>query len=730
MNTREYLRAQRKLIQRYPYKLTYWKDFDFSALPDLIMVKAKGGRKGITYNDLIIMADTETSKKPLQKDDNHIVAWSICFRAYHHNIATLWGQNPYEFCDMISELRKNLAGREIYIYFHNLGYDWVFLRKFLIERMGEPDNQLNLKSYAPLFVKFSNGIVLKDSLVLAARKLERWAKDLDVEHKKALGKWDYNKYRNQSDILTDDELLYIENDVRAGVECLDATLSLLKKNISSIPYTSTGIMRGECRDVGKKNKAHNKYESMAPDYKLQQILEIVFHGGYTHANRYCTVRGVNHGIYNAICYDFSSSYPYCMLAYKYPIEKFWPLEKTFDNPDYILKNSKDYAMIIHAVFVNIKLKDPRFPMPCLSMFKASAIINGIADNGRCMEASLYECYITEVDLELIAKYYKWDSCQFDNIYIAFKDYLPTWFSDIIYKEYKAKCELKGVDDILYALEKGKFNSLFGMCVQHPVSMDIKEDYKTGEYASDAASFWDNFEENYNKHVKNKNSFLPYQWGVWVTAYAQRNLFELGECVDYDNGGIWLYSDTDSCYATKFDEKKISAYNEKCKKLLSDHGYSGVRVKGKEYNLGVAEFDGEYMQFKTLHSKCYCDRPLTARGDTFVMGGDLQITVAGVPKKGAECLKNNIENFKAFFTFDGLTTKKLGHTHITVDKIYTDKNGNITGDSIDLKPCDYIMTDLDRANILYTDYMEVEQDLAGYEDFEQFSFFDSDVMSVF
>jgi hypothetical protein len=41
-----------------------------------------------------------------------------------------------------------------------------------------------------------------------------------------------------------------------------------------------------------------------------------------------------------------------------------------------------------------------------------------------------------------------------------------------------------------------------------------------------------------------------------------------------------------------------------------------------------------------------------------------------------------------------------------------------------------MTDLDRANILYTDYMEVEQDLAGYEDSEQSSFFDSDVMSTF
>ena len=729
MNTREYLRAQKKLINAYPYQLLYWKDFDFSKLSDLISVKHRGGQKGTTYNDIIIMADTETSKKDLVKEDNHIVAWSICFRAYHHNIATLWGQNPWEFCDMLAKLRANLAGHDIYIYFHNLGYDWVFLRKFLIERFKEPDNQLNLKSYSPLFVKFTNGIILKDSLVLAARKLERWAKDLKVEHQKAMGKWDYNKFRNQSDILTEDEQLYIENDVRAGVECIDATLQLLKKNISTIPYTSTGIMRGICRETGKKNNAHNKYEAQAPDHKLQQILEIVFHGGYTHANRYCTVRGVNHGIYPATCYDFSSSYPYCMLAFKFPCEKFWALEKEFTDPWYVFKNMEDYAFIIHAVFVNIRLKDPRFPMPCLSMFKASAIINGIADNGRCMQASLYECYINEIDLKLISEYYVWDEMKLDNIYVAFKDYLPKWFSDIIYNEYKAKSELKFGDPVLYSLSKSRFNSLFGMCVQHPVSVNIEEDYKTGEYNPDM-QFWEHFEENYNKHVKNKNSFLPYQWGVWVTAYAQYNLFQLGKCVDYDNGGIWLYSDTDSCYATKFNEEKIKAYNENCKKLLKDHGYDPVIVKGKEYNLGVGEFDGEYMQFKTLHSKCYCDRPLVARGDGFIMGSDLQITVAGVPKKGAECLKNNIENFRAFFTFYGKTTKKLQHTHITVDKIYTDKNGNITGDSIDLKPCDYIMTDLDRSNILYTDYMEVETNLGGWEEDEQLCFFDAEVMSVF
>ena len=725
MNTREYNRQRNKLKSIYPYEMIFWADFDFSHLRDLIMIKHRGGRKNITFNDIIIMADTETSKKPLKKQDNHIVAWSISFRAYHENIATLWGQDPWDFCSMLQELRDSLDGDDIYIYFHNLGYDWQFLKKFLLSKFGTPKNQLNLRPYAPLFVKFENGIMLKDSLVLAARSLDRWGKDLKIEHQKALGKWDYNKYRNQSDILTDDELLYIENDVRGGVECLDATCQLLKKNISSIPYTSTGIVRDITRKNGKKHKAHEMYEKLSPTWRIQQIMEIVFHGGYTHSNRYCTVGGVNRGIYPAVCYDFSSSYPYCMLAFKYPMEEFFAIERTYNDFSFVHKN-ENYAFLCHCTFTNIRLKDPRFPMPVLSMYKAIGTYDPINDNGRAVSIKLCEYYLNEIDILLIEKYYVWDALLVDGVYIAWKDYLPRWFTDQIYDGYKKKSELKGVDDVLYSLEKSKFNAYFGMCVQKPVAVQIDEDYTTGEYKTNIDF---DYAAEYEKHVKNRNSFLPYQWGAWVTSYAQSNLFKLGECVASD--GIWLYSDTDSVYATKFDDEKIKAYNEECVKNLSLRGYEGVKVGEKIFHLGIAEFDGEYMQFKTLHSKCYCVRPLTARGDGFVMGGDLKITVAGVPKKtGAKCLKNNIEAFKPGFVFDGITTGKLGHTHIHVDDIYTDKNGNVTGDSVDLKPCNYIMSDANRNNILNTDYMEVELTLGGYEDEElQLSFFNDDILQL-
>ena len=673
----ELSKRRRARVEKFStYRMCKWTEYDYSILSKVVLIKSKRGKgkTGKTYADMIMMADTETSKKPLEKKDNHIVAWSLCIRASHVNLCTLWGQDPFELVDCMQKIRDAIAADEIYCYWHNFAYDWVFTRKFFISKWGLPAHQLNTKPYYPLFLQFENGFMFKDSLILAQRGLDKWAKDLDVEHKKALGKWVYTRYRTQSDELDADELLYIENDVRAGVECIDKTLDIIGKDISSIPYTSTGIVRDESRKIGHDNHAHEYYVKVAPDWHLQQIMENVFHGGYTHANRHATVSGANHGIYEATCRDFASSYPFCALSEKYPYEAFFKVDRVLSDLNYIKKNSENYAFICKCTFINVRMKDKRHPMPVLSMAKSQAVANAVHDNGRILQATALECWLTDIDLLLIDELYDWDAIRIDNIYASFKEYLPKWFTDYVYQRFEKKTTLKGVDPVLYQIEKGKLNACaYGMIAQKPIKQQITEDYEAQcaedlYKIDDLEKAWneEDWEEKYNKHVHNRNSFLPYQWSIWVTAYAQRNLFELGKCVE--DGGMWLYSDTDSVYATSFNEEKLEAYNQRCKDKLTSRGYGAVIHKGKEYWLGVAEPDGDYMQFKTIHSKCYCKRPLTARGDNFVMGEDLKITVAGVPKKGAASLKNNIENFKPYFKFDGLTSGKLGHPHIIVPEI--------------------------------------------------------------
>ena len=55
---------------------------------------------------------------------------------------------------------------------------------------------------------------------------------------------------------------------------------------------------------------------------------------------------------------------------------------------------------------------------------------------------------------------------------------------------------------------------------------------------------------------------------------------------------------------------------------------------------------------------------------------------------------SFENFQKDFIFSGAITGKKTHTYFFVDDIYTDENGNITGDSIDLSQCDYRLDDID------------------------------------
>lgn len=700
------------------YNRCYYSLFNFDCL-NVIKSYKKAGRGNNTYNDCIIMFDTETSKQKnneiytqkVKKNDkyiteikynsvkNYIVAWSISIRCYNQNLCTVWGNNPKQLVNMLREIRNKLKGHEIYVYAHNLAYDWVFCRKFLMADFGKPKEQLNTKSHYPVTIKFENGIILKDSLILAQRKLEKWADDLNVEHKKAIGKWDYNKIRNQNEKLTPDEIDYVCNDTLAGVECIDATLSMLKKKIYSIPLTATGIVRNDIQEIGKKHKAKELFKKHAPTYEQYKKLLKIFHGGYCHAGR-MYLNWVYEGVK---CYDFKSSYPFVMLSEKYPAEKFFRIDDV--EADYIVKRSDEYAFMFKLILIAPKIK-PDVTMPVLQHSKCVNVITPVLDNGRILTCEYAEIYVTELDLQLILEQYecakrglkKWVICT--DIECSKKDYLPKWFTDYIYQLFINKESLKGIDDILYMISKGKINSCYGMCVQRSIQDEIAEDYGSGDYYDincelSPVERVEHEKELYEKYLKKQTKILNYSWGCWVTAYAQYNLFQLGKCCE-----TWLYSDTDSCYGCNWDIEKLNAYNKSCADKLHKRGYEPViNSKGKLSYLGAAEVDGEYTQFKVLGAKRYCC-------DT---GNKLKITVAGVPKKGAEELKGDINNFDTGLIFHGSVTGKLTHSYIYVDDIYEDENGNLIADSIDLTPCDYYLTAIEEVNIddIFYDDVEVQ-----------------------
>ena len=688
-------KAYERSIQAQQYIFCHYKKFNYDLLKYIWFMHTVGVGQRSSYNDVIIMADTETSKKhpdifhPERKKqkyetfENHVVAWTISIRAYHHNICTLYGRHPSKMIETIQRIHDHMSGQKTVVYFHNYSYDHTFLRQFAYRMYGTPIRQLNVKPQYPIYTEYANGLIIKDSLILAQRGLEKWAADLQVEHQKEVGKWDYDRIRNQDTPLSQFELDYIEHDTLAGVECLDKTMEALGKNISSVPLTATGIPREQTRKRGKK-KAHEFFLSIALTLQQYKKFTKIFHGGYTHGNRHFVDTLITWETFKDYirCRDFCSSYPYVMCAMKFPMEKFTPIENC--SWQFILDNKDDYAFAFKFIATNIELKSDREPMPALQFSKCEKTVNAILDNGRILAANYVEIYLSEMDLAVIMDQYtikgKHICCEVE---MAAKDYLPRWFTDYVFESFTNKTYLKGGDAVLYSIAKALVNSLYGMTAQKSIREDIIEDYLTGEFLKQDP---ENEDERYAEYIGKLSSILPYQWGCWVTSYAFYNVHQLAKCCR-----VPLYMDTDSCYGVGWYMDKVEAYNQHCKDLLRANGYDAVIRDGKEYWLGVAEHEGDkdtYYEFKYMGAKRYCGRCMKDK--------QLHITVAGVPKEdGAKCLKDDINNFHPGFIFDGKTTGKKTHVYFH-NEIYIDENGNETGDSISLIPCDY---ELDSVNVV-------------------------------
>lgn len=110
-------------------------------------------------------------------------------------------------------------------------------------------------------------------------------------------------------------------------------------------------------------------------------------------------------------------------------------------------------------------------------------------------------------------------------------------------------------------------------------------------------------------------FLSFSWGVWVTAYARRNLIENIIALD----DFMIYADTDSLKLVKgYNKEVIEKYNKKVLqklKLVSENmeipfsKFAPEDIKGNKHCLGLFEKEETsktnkeytYKEFKTERS---------------------------------------------------------------------------------------------------------------------------------
>lgn len=632
--------------------------------------------KNIKYRQSVISFDIETTSyveyktvkhrdgtKTKEVDRKH--AWmylaDFCNEGIHFTYRTWNGVKEY-----LDSLSRQLDKNERYIiWVHNLSFEFQFMKAFL-----KLTEVFCRKSHNVLRCVYKN-IEFRDTLALSNCKLERLAINEKLPVQKLVGDLDYSLIRHQSTPISEKELAYQHNDTEI------VYYYILKKvkeygRVEAIPMTSTGEVRELFRrELGKEGleKMHNLVVLYsAHSMELQNLLIQIYAGAYTH----CNYQAIAQILYDLECDDIASSYPYQMVSKKYPTIWFKMKENTNLYNLFSKYSPLDYAVACEVEFYNFVSKHCHNIISHHKCMKISE--DYIEDNGRIVSASYIKLAVNEIDLMNIVDFYNFDGCKISNVYLSKKEYLPKELVAIVLKLFKAKTELKGIEEEEenYMRSKQRINGVYGSAVFNILDsgtyFDEESNYK---FLKDEKTFKD-----FKDYTNNPNQYLWYSIGVWVTSYARRQVLTPIKKMS-ENA---IYCDTDSVKG-----KSAKRYRKLWKHLnaqvrqefldamnfhkFSPVDYTFIDKHGVEHFMGVFEKEEPYKRFKSLGSKRY----LVEYYD-----GRMSSTVAGAPKNLWKELGNtNDERFENFN--NGFTMKncKLTHTYVEEERelFVTDYLGN-------------------------------------------------------
>lgn len=580
--------------------------FKFNNL-DLRILKTKA-RKKVKYIDLVCAFDIETTNI-----DKYRQAVMYIWQLQLGEQWTVYGRTWEEFkqfTDKLSDLIPSDAYLVVYV--HNLSFEFQFLKSII-----PVDDVFAMDDRKILRIR-SGRLEFRCSYLHSNMSLDRYLKAMNVPDQKIKG-FDYKKKRYPWTTLTKAELRYCINDVRGLVQAVTVEMSRDGDDLYTIPLTSTGYSR---RLAKAALGGYRKYiKDMLPDLDTFQALRRAFRGGDTHANRYNANIIIDSSKVGGIqSWDISSSYPAVMLTERFPRRLIRQDPQQFD---LLYKSGK--ACLIHLYMEDVKLHDPRFGSPYIPKAKCESLFGAQLDNGRVLSADHLDMYVTEVDFEILAEEYDF-RYQILDLWTGTKSYLPDAFRELLMQTYKDKTILKGGDAYTYGKKKNLFNSYYGMTVQNP----CKPNY---EFKDGMMQLKDETLDDLIKQYQ-AVGWLPYQWGVWVTAYARAKLHAGLQIIDPDD---FIYSDTDSIKCMGDYSEAFNKLNEKYRR----DDLSALDPKGNRHYIGIYEFEESYKRFKTMGAKKYAYEDQT---------GQLHITISGVNKRAGAAELGMLDRFKEGFIF--------------------------------------------------------------------------------
>lgn len=668
------------------------REFPGDLLTEFPVLPRKTGKRVGKYTrkylNVVCAFDIETTR--ISEDFSVMYIWQLQIGPNY----TIIGRSWKEFKIAVSRLIAGLAD-DIYIviYVHNLAFEFQFLRGIYDFK---PEEVFAVQPRRPLRVDMWDHLELRCSYLHTNMRLETYLKKMGVPDQKL--SYDYEKKRFPWTSLTDAEIAYCINDVKGLVEALMVEMLHDEDTLYSIPATSTGYVRRDVK-LAMRRLRYGAIREMLPDLQTYHLLREAFRGGNTHSNRYfsgCELEGV-------YSWDRSSSYPDVQINCPFPVGRFYrldwrtiPWEKL---EDMIFRRKK--AVLARLAFWGIELVDHFNGCPYIPRDKCRHVVGERCDNGRILSADYLEITVTDVDLRILLKQYRFTARRVLTLEHSRYGQLPRVLKNCIISYYRLKTELKGIPEqaILYEKSKNKLNSIYGMSAQNPVKQNIL--WTSHGWELDQTDVAELLE------ASNKKAFFPYQWGVWTTAWARYRLQEGIDLVT-DQGGDFIYCDTDSVKYT--GEVDWTEYNKARQADSTRNGAFADDPKGRRHYMGVYEPDSGYpARFATRGAKKY----VVLHPD-----GKLEATIAGVSKRedggrisgGMELEENG--GIKAFlqpeFTFRKAGGIELAYNDTVRRMIRIDGHRLKIRECVTIRPSTYTLSDTDEYSDLIATAREIRE----------------------
>lgn len=547
-----------------------------------------------------------------------------------------YGRELRDFLQIL-KIMDALPGKKI-IWVHNLGFEQTFLQNLF-----QPQKLFARRPHSIIYLEYSDNIIFRCSYHLTHMALATWAKDLHMEK---IEGYDYDKIRTPLTPLEPSEMEYGQRDleiVRAGIGKMLDVYNLIQK----IPLTQTARVRREGQKVFANDASYRfKMARLLPKNAAEySLLRMGFSGGNVHANWYYAgqlLSGVSSG-------DIASSYPFCCLTEPLPMQ---PWREARDPERYI--GNKKFCTLVELRLVDVESAGFIDYLSYNKVFDIARDERGreaiLCENGRIVACKGATIVCTGVDYEVIRRAYV-GKMEILRCWYSRAGYLDKRYMEFILALYHDKTTLKGIPEKedLYMYSKQLLNGVYGDFVS-AIVYDDTELLESGEWVEHIKGVSEvNERLDYLREVpwRLKSSF---SWGLFITAAARRNHFDILEACDRENHVV--YYDTDSVYYLGNHDADIAAYNKKMVERIDGVlKYVGIDPeksrpmdsKGIRRQMGIIEVEHRNLpEFKALRAKCYAYKD---------EGGEIHITISGVNKRaGVAALRGKVDNLKDNMVF--------------------------------------------------------------------------------